>query len=73
LNILLGEKNNLDDLQYLNKEIYSNLMMLKYSKDIDIADLSLTFSVLNEYVDGNGRRASLTVELREDGRNIAVT
>ena len=48
-------------------------MFLKHSKDTDVKALCLTFEIINEYADAKGRRASMTVELRENGRHIAVT
>jgi len=39
-------------------------MQLKHSKDGNVEDLSLTFSTICEYVDGQGRRTSHTVDLR---------
>lgn len=58
----------MDDLQLIDEQLYKSL---KYIQDNDtgIDDLCLTFSVVEELPDGTERE----VDLKEKGRNIAVT
>ncbi|KAL4475212.1 hypothetical protein ABPG72_018869 [Tetrahymena utriculariae] len=64
LNQILEKPSTLEDLQYVDKELYKMLMNLKHTKD-NVEDYGLTFSIDDIY---NG-----AVELKENGSQIAVT
>lgn len=48
-------------------------MQIKHSKGGNVADLELTFEIVEEYTDWKGQSASRFIELREGGRYIPVT
>lgn len=64
---LLGKYSFLDELSTLDSEVYRNLMYLKHN-DGDVADLSLDFTVTEEFC---GKR--IVTELKPGGRNVSVT
>jgi hypothetical protein len=58
----------MDDLQLIDEQLYKSLKYIQ-ENDTGIDDLCLTFSVVEELPDGTERE----VDLKEKGRNIAVT
>lgn len=46
----MSKKNNLEELVFLDENLYKSLMILKYMKD-DIASLDLSFSINEDVVD----------------------
>ena len=63
---ILGKKNTIDDLQYLNKQVYKNLIELKHNEDVK--SVGLTFSI-DSHILGESR----THLLLPNGDNIEVT
>ena len=64
---LLSLQNYVDDLQTLDRELYTNLIKLKYS-GTDISSLGLTFSI-----DSKIDSAYVREDLIPNGRNIDVS
>ena len=67
LNKFADKSNTLDDLQTYDKDLYNNLLFLKYY-DGDARDLGLTFSVAEDYL---GKQ--LQIPLIQNGEKIEVT
>jgi ubiquitin-protein ligase E3 C len=49
LNLVLDEKNDFEELKYVDFTLYKNLSKLKYSKE-DIGTLGLTFEIYENFM-----------------------
>ena len=58
----------MDDLKAIDKQLYDNLMTIKYYEDSQVEDLGLTMTAAQEVFG-----VSTEVELVRDGANIPVT
>lgn len=61
-------RNQMDELQSLDPDLYANLMKLKYHEGSDVADWGLTFTVSEDLLG-----TAIQVPLVRNGENEAVT
>ena len=68
LNKIVDKSNQVDDLKAIDKQLYDNLMMVKYYEDSPVEDLGLTMTVAQDTLGVNQG-----IELLRDGANVPVT
>ena len=75
LNLMLGHRNHLHDLQSLDAELYRNVLALKSMPDPSILDLTFSAArTASTPTNGSNRRQEAAlVELVPGGANIPVT
>jgi hypothetical protein len=61
LNQILGRRNGFEELQFLDNNLYKNLLYLKHTRE-DVSQLQLTFACIESYL---GK--TVTKDLRENG------